>query len=399
MTSTFCGFDVQETSTYEKINKFRMNMLNKTGNRTNSLQFESIKAPGEALRLCNMENSSVLKLRGLSNTKGVSTYDCTEIIGGLVNFGNSCYMNSVIQCLRCVAPLVSYFIKGNHYKDINRSSLYMGSLAREIGSAFCRMTTEEAGSVTLRALKNIIAEHHFQFVGNNQHDAHEFLIFLLNGLHEDLKGGNLDLHVPGVNSPIITEKRDNREISIISSLFQGEHSHVVICSNCSSESVSHELFTVLTLSLPSRGNYSLMSLLRYHYDSCIVDYNCPACSRKVRSSRKTYINKLPRYLIFHLNRFEYIMSARKKSNYIDFPKEKLGLKEFTSEGCKLHSYNLLSVSNHNGNMNNGHYTSYCKSLKNNIWYLGDDNNISKLKTSVSTSLAYLLVYNSMHIYR
>ena len=254
MTSTFCGFDVQETSTYEKINKFRMNMLNKTGNRTNSLQFESIKAPGEALRLCNMENSSVLKLRGLSNTKGVSTYDCTEIIGGLVNFGNSCYMNSVIQCLRCVAPLVSYFIKGNHYRDLNRSSLYKGLVANEVSSVFCLMVSEEARSVTLRTLKNIIAEHHSQFVGDNQHDAHEFLIFLLNGLHEDLKGGSLDIRTLGINSPLITDRRENGEISIISSLFQGEHSHVVICSNCYSEFISHEPFSVLTLSLPSRGS-------------------------------------------------------------------------------------------------------------------------------------------------
>ena len=62
----------------------------------------------------------------------------------------------------------------------------------------------------------------------------------------------------------------------------------------------------------------------------------------------------------------------------------------------LASYDLCAVSNHHGTMNGGHYTSYCKLPQGDVWYQYDNKNVTRLRTPVKASTAYLLFYNSFH---
>ena len=329
-----------------------------------------------------------------------SVYDqVSQKTPGLVNLGNSCYMNSVMQCLNCAAPLVKYFTTGTHLKDINPLSSYGGTVAREVGAAFNSMTTGKRSPVSLQALKSKVGDLHHQFSGCGQHDSHEFLVFLLTWLHEDLKGGGSSAMQSCGDISIsrrLTMIRMASELSIISLLFQGEHRHVITCNNCHYESASLEPFTILSLSLPASGNCTLAVLLQAYYEVCCIDYSCPRCNRGGKSSRKTTIQRLPPMLLLHLNRFEYNISARKKQNYVDFPLKQLIMKEHASKSSNPSSYNLCAVSNHYGTLNGGHYTSYCKPPQGDVWYQCNDNTVTRLRTPVKTSAAYLLFYDSVH---
>lgn len=250
---------------------------------------------------------------------------------------------------------------------------------------------------SLKALKCRVGELDHRFSSCEQQDSHEFLVSLLDCLHEDLMGGGLGALQSCGYTPhhLITESLIF-ENSTITSLFQGEHKNIIACGNCPYESVSVEPFRFLSLPLPSSGECTLQNLIQNYYESCSVEYLCPRCKTEGKSLKKTFIQKLPPVLILHLNRFEYNISARKKQNYVDFPLSQLSLSEHALCIDKPPSYNLCAVSNHFGSINEGHYTSYCKPSSGEVWYQCDDRIVTKLRTPVKTSHAYLLFYDSLH---
>ena len=75
--------------------------------------------------------------------------------------------------------------------DVNPSSSYDGTSAGKVGAAFSAMVADRKNPVSLLVLKGKVGEFHHQFSGSEQNDSHEFLVYLLAWLHEDLKGGSL----------------------------------------------------------------------------------------------------------------------------------------------------------------------------------------------------------------
>ena len=192
----------------------------------------------------------------------------------------------------------------------------------------------------------------------------------------------------------ITEELTS-EHSVISLLFRGEHRHVIACGNCRHKSITLEPFIILSLSLLASLKCTLANLLENYYKECSIDYNCPKCNKGGKCVRRIFIQRLPPILILRLNWFEYI-SARKKQNYVDFPLRQLSLGEHALSSANLASYDLCAVSNHHGTVNGGHYTSYCKPPQGDVWYQCEDKTVTRLRTPVKTSSAYLLFCDSVH---
>jgi ubiquitin C-terminal hydrolase len=107
---------------------------------------------------------------------------------GLQNLGNTCFMNSVIQCLSNTEPLAKYFIYGCYMDHINdRNALgTRGRLAQAFSELLTEMYVGEMPYVAPWDVKNVIARRAIQFQGFAQHDSQEMLSFLLETLHEDL---------------------------------------------------------------------------------------------------------------------------------------------------------------------------------------------------------------------
>ncbi|XVE75847.1 hypothetical protein DITRI_Ditri12bG0124200 [Diplodiscus trichospermus] len=180
---------------------------------------------------------------------------------GLQNLGNTCFMNSAIQCLVHTPQLVDYFL-GDYQKDINRENpLGMnGELALAFGELLRKLWAPGAMRVAPRMFKFKLAKFAPQFSGYNQHDSQELLAFLLDGLHEDLNRVKCKPYIEVKDAEgcpdeeVADEYWQNhlaRNDSIIVDVCQGQYRSTLVCPICMKVSVTFDPFMYLTLPLPS----------------------------------------------------------------------------------------------------------------------------------------------------
>lgn len=198
---------------------------------------------------------------------GVTTRGATCGLTGLINLGNTCFMNSAIQCLVHTPEFASYF-QEDYHQEINRQNPLgmVGELALAFGDLLRRLWTPGRTPITPRSFKNKLSRFAPQFSGNNQHDSQELLAFLLDGLHEDL---NRVKQKPYVNSRDADGRPDvevadeywanhiARNNSIIVDVCQGQYKSTLVCPVCNKVSVTFDPFMYLSLPLQSTTTRSI----------------------------------------------------------------------------------------------------------------------------------------------
>lgn len=331
---------------------------------------------------------------------------------GLRNLGNTCYMNSILQCL-CNAPhLAEYFNRNLYQDDINRSNIlgHKGEVAEEFGIIMKALCTGQYRYISPKDFKITIGKINDQFAGYSQQDSQELLLFLMDGLHEDLnkadnrkryKEENND-HLDDANAANLAwHKHKQLNESIIVALFQGQFKSTVQCLSCHKKSRTFEAFMNLSLPLASTSKCSLQECLRlFSKEEKLTDINrfyCSHCKTRRDSLKKIEIWKLPPVLLVHLKRFSYDGRWKQKlQTSVDFPLEGLDLSQYViGPKSTLKRYNLFAVSNHYGGLDGGHYTAYCKNAAKQRWYKFDDHEVSEISSSsVKSSAAYILFYTS-----
>lgn len=97
-------------------------------------------------------------------------------------------MNSVIQCLSNTMPLRQYFTSGLYEQDLNVKNMNScpGEIARELSFVVIVLSAGQYRSVSPVDFKSALGRFSSQFNGSQQQDSHELLMFLLDGLHEDI---------------------------------------------------------------------------------------------------------------------------------------------------------------------------------------------------------------------
>lgn len=280
---------------------------------------------------------------------------------GLRNLGNTCYMNSILQCL-CNAPhLADYFNRNCYQDDINRSNLlgHKGEVAEEFGIIMKALWTGQYRYISPKDFKITIGKINDQFAGYSQQDSQELLLFLMDGLHEDLnKADNRKRHKEENNDHLddfkaaehAWQKHKQLNESIIVALFQGQFKSTVQCLTCHKKSRTFEAFMYLSLPLASTSKCTLQDCLRlFSKEEKLTDNNrfyCSHCRARRDSLKKIEIWKLPPVLLVHLKRFSYDGRWKQKlQTSVDFPLESLDLSQYViGPKNNLKKYNLFSVS-------------------------------------------------------
>ncbi|KAF9546355.1 CSN-associated deubiquitinating enzyme Ubp12 [Mortierella hygrophila] len=173
---------------------------------------------------------------------------------GLSNLGNTCFMNSALQCLSNTPDLTRYILAQAWRDELNLDNpLGMGGqVATEYAKVIDNLWNGTSKVFSPRVLKQTIGRFAPSFTGYHQHDSQELLAFLLDGLHEDL---NRIIKKPYTEVPDSNGRPDEevasdcwnihkaRNDSIIVDLFQGQYKSTLV-------SVTFDPFMYLSLPLP-----------------------------------------------------------------------------------------------------------------------------------------------------
>lgn len=198
--------------------------------------------------------------RGRERTRGIR---------GLMNLGNTCFMNSALQCLSNTPELQQYFFSGAYASELNTTNpLGMGgAMAGAYGRLVHQLWAAATGAVVPRDFKVALARFAPQFTGYAQQDSQELLAFLLDGLHEDL---NRITNKPYIEAPdweggsqgdmlrFAAKQWDlykARNDSIIVDLFQGQYRSTLVCPVCHKVSIKFDPFMYLTLPIPNKRKW------------------------------------------------------------------------------------------------------------------------------------------------
>uniref|UniRef100_A0A667W8U5 Ubiquitin carboxyl-terminal hydrolase 8 n=1 Tax=Myripristis murdjan TaxID=586833 RepID=A0A667W8U5_9TELE len=332
---------------------------------------------------------------------------------GLRNLGNTCYMNSILQCLCNTPALADYFNKNYYHEDINRANIlgHKGEVAEEFGVIMKALWAGLYKCISPRDFKITIGKINEQFSGYEQQDSQELLLFLMDGLHEDLnKADNRKRYKEEENDHLDDQKAADLawnkhkllNESIIVALFQGQFKSTVQCLTCHRKSRTFETFMYLSLPLASTSKCSLQDCLKlFSKEERLTDNNkvfCRHCKAHRDSTKKLEIWKVPPLLLVHLKRFSYEGRWKQKlQTSVDFPLDSLDLAQYViGPKQSLKRYSLYGVSNHYGGLDGGHYTAYCKNYPKQRWFKFDDHEVSEMSTSsVKSSAAYILFYSTL----
>ncbi|KAJ0820588.1 putative ubiquitinyl hydrolase 1 [Helianthus annuus] len=214
---------------------------------------------------------------------GVSTRGSFGGLTGLLNLGNTCFMNSAIQCLVHTPEFAMYFREDFHQEINWHNPLGMvGELALSFGELLRKLWAPGRTPFAPKQFKAKLARFAPQFSGYSQHDSQELLAFLLDGLHEDL---NRVKHKPYIKSRDADGRPDEevadeywanhiaRNDSIIVDVCQGQYKSTLVCPVCEKISVTFDPFMYLSLPLQSTTTRT-MTVTVFSCDGSGVPASC-----------------------------------------------------------------------------------------------------------------------------
>ncbi|XP_058250031.1 LOW QUALITY PROTEIN: ubiquitin carboxyl-terminal hydrolase 12 [Hemibagrus wyckioides] len=323
---------------------------------------------------------------------GPEQFPVNEHYFGLVNFGNTCYCNSVLQALYFCRPFREKVLA---YKVQPRRK---ESLLTCLADLFNSIATQKkkVGVIPPKKFISRLRKENELFDNYMQQDAHEFLNYLLNTIadllqeeksQERQQNGKVVQNGGGGGSGSGSntgeaESAEKNQQTWVHEIFQGTLTNETRCLNCEAVSSKDEDF--LDLSVDVEQNTSITHCLRGFSNTETLcseyKYYCEQCRSKQEAQKRMRVKKLPMILALHLKRFKYMDQLHrytKLSYRVVFPLE---LRLFNTSGDATNPdrlYDLVAVVVHCGSgPNRGHYITIVKS--HGFWLLFDDDIVEKI---------------------
>ncbi|GAB2278083.1 Ubiquitin carboxyl-terminal hydrolase 25 [Dionaea muscipula] len=306
---------------------------------------------------------------------------------GLKNLGNSCYLNSILQCLTYTPPLANFCLNNQHSSLCDSAS----QSEKKRDCPFCILERRIARSLSIEVAVDtplkivsclrIFAEH---FQRGRQEDAHEFLRYVIDACHntclkikklqrqQRVKGGG-----GGGGDDGDGEEGCNGR-TVVKDIFGGALQSQVRCLSCGAE--SNKIDEIMDISLEVLHSNSLKEAMQKFFQPEILDgnnkYKCEKCMKLVRARKQMSILQAPNVLVVQLKRFEGIF--RGKIDKVIAFEEFMVLSSFMCKASQDPSpeYGLSGTVVHSGfSPDSGHYYAYVKNAIGN-WYCCNDSSVT-----------------------
>ena len=185
-------------------------------------------------------------------------------ICGLQNLGNTCFFNSAVQCLMHTDMLTDYFLDTDWTVDISKTNPLgtKGVLATAYYRLLQAVYSGKYRHVAPGEMRKTLIKFAPNFDSYSQQDAQELLLFLLDGIHEDLnriksKPVIDNVEGDGTNdvetAKIAWERHKMRNDSIVVDLFHGQLKSHLKCPDCNGETVVFDPYASVSLPVPQKA--------------------------------------------------------------------------------------------------------------------------------------------------
>lgn len=328
---------------------------------------------------------------------------------GLVNLGNTCFINSCIQILSHTYEFNDFLNSKTYTNKLNNK--YESSLLIEWDNLRNLMWNNNCVIVPAKFIKTIQKLAKIKgvdiFTGYSQNDISEFFLFIMDCFHIALmREVTINIHgTPTCDTDKIAiicfemmKKMYSKEYSEIVSIFYGIHlSQIISLQDNTVLTMNAEPYFMIDLPIPDdKKEINIYDCFDLYVKGEVLQ-NDNAWFNETLGEKQDVIKKItfwnfPTILAIDLKRF--CNTDKKNQRLITFPIENLDLTKYAI-GYKQNKfiYDLYGVANHSGNVLGGHYTAYIKNA-NGKWYLFNDNVVSEIDdlNKIISQKAYCLFY-------